>query len=73
MNKKLLLVCFSGLSAAALQSHTGCSSFRFSPNSIFPCSGEGFSLSICKVMGHQQVGHHLTLAVILAGIFNEQS
>jgi hypothetical protein len=51
----------------------GCSSFGFSPNGISPCSGKGFSLSIRQVMGHQQVGHHLTHAVVLAGIFNEQS
>jgi hypothetical protein len=72
-NKKLLLVCFFGILAAALQSHIGCSSFRFSPNGISPCSGEGFSLSICKVMGHQQVGHHPTLAVVLPEIFSEKS
>jgi hypothetical protein len=70
---KLLLVCFFGLLAAALQSHIRCSSFKFSPNGVSPRSGEGFSLSISKVMGHQQVGHHLTLAVVLAWIFNEQS
>ena len=46
---------------------------KFSPNGVSPCSGEGFSLSIHKVMGRQQVGHHLTLAVVLAGISNEQS
>jgi len=63
------LVCFFDLLAAALQSHIGYSSFRFSPNGVSPCSGEGFSLSICQVMGHQQVGH----AVVLAEIFNEQS
>jgi hypothetical protein len=64
---------FPGLTAAASQSHFGCSSFKFSPSGFFQCSSECFILSFPEVMVFDQVGLPHTLAMVLACVSHEQS